>query len=376
VIFPANRTLLAAAITGLTLATLLAAGPIRAQTESRETQPSQRVVLIGSLELEDTTHTLIRAVEAQLSDLPVEFAVEWVDRIPENLSAEVDEARAITVRTDALAVFWCDLSRADEVYLYLSNAEQSRILVRRLDTGEKGVRFESLAVIVRSVIDAMLRGGRIGIELGDPAPPPTVAYETPAQVKTWSGEEPAPDDPGRSERDFLLGLQVGYALSGHSSRVPVTHGVDLRLSLVTRVGFEAFAGYVVRLPIAITDRDISIDIETHPAFLGAGWIFAFGRLGVGGGAEVILDFTVQSTRQVATSTAVPRDHRDLIFAAAPYLAGTCELFEDRLALRLQLEVHFVFNPVRYVAEELGDERVVHEPWPIVPVGVIEMVFLI
>jgi hypothetical protein len=336
-----------------------------------------RVVLIGSLELSEETGALIRAVEGQLSDLPVEFAVEWVDQIPENLSAEVDEAREITRRTEALAVVWCDLSRADEVYLYLSDADQTRILVRRLDSGETGVRLESLAVIVRSVVDAMLRGGEIGVEVPPAEEERTpVPYQAPAPVETWADEPPAGSGPEGNERAVLFGLQVGYAASAHSSNRPVAHGVDLRLSVNARVGLEAYLGYAVRQPIAVTARDVSIDIRTHPAHIGAGWSFDLGRFGVGGGAELILDYKIQETRQVATDTAVPKGHRDLLVSVGPYLDGSLALLPDRLALRIQITVHFLINSVRYVTKESGGTRVVDDPWPIAPIGVLDLVFLI
>jgi hypothetical protein len=174
----------------------------------------------------------------------------------------------------------------------------------------------------------------------------------------------------------LFGLQVGYSVSGHSANRPVLHGVDLRLSLNARIGLEVFAGYVVRQPIAITDRQISIDIRTHPTFLGVGWQLALGRFYVGGGAELTMSYMIQETRKVASETAVPRDHRDLLVSLAPYAAGAFALIPDRLALRVQVAVQFVLNPVRYVVETYNTEQVIDAPWSIVPIGVMELVFLI
>jgi hypothetical protein len=241
-----------------------------AQTVEASTGDSTPIVMIASRQYEDLTLRVIKAIEGQISDLPVTLQVEWTEHPIIDVPTVVSTAESITEQTNTMAVFWCDLSRAEEVYLYLSDRGRRRILVRRLDVGEEGVRFESLAVIVHSVVEAMLQGAEIGMEVK--TAPRAPQKQTVAKEKAEQPEEKPRDKPIRFR------AEAGWDISGHSTQFPVVQGLDLGLSVLFVDKLYLFGSYVFRLPIEVNDQDIALDIQTYPVLLGLGYAWEEAQL--------------------------------------------------------------------------------------------------
>ena len=131
-----------------------AAGEARAAERS--------VVMFAASDQRADSLRAIQALRGQFSDLPVRLEVVWVERLSQ-LPRQIALARRQARQTDAFAVFWCDLSEGDKVYLYLAEPERGRVLVRDVRQQPGAGRFETVAIITRSSVAALLSGGTLGV---------------------------------------------------------------------------------------------------------------------------------------------------------------------------------------------------------------------
>ncbi|MCP4676410.1 MAG: hypothetical protein GY854_13035 [Deltaproteobacteria bacterium] len=325
-----------------------------------------RVVMIAEHGAKTDTQDVIQAVEGQLSDLHAVFEVEWRENFADDLPAQVELAGEIAQRVDAVTVFWCDFNRPNEVYLYLSDAGDGRVLVRQLDTAQEGDRFETLALIVHSAVSAMLRGGKIDVAVSSP---PEKKTEPPKEKK------PAPRQDIQTKKKVHLELEIGYALGGHSSRKPLIHGLDVGLSIVFARGLFVFAGYTFRGPIKINALGIAIDIQNHPIHLGLGYRWTLQRLSLSGALALTGDFVSQETRAVATDTAESIDNNDFLFYISPLVTAALSVV-GRVAIFLTIGADFSMNDVRYISTESGQKETIDEPFRVAPRGIVGLLFII
>ncbi len=343
-----------------------------------------RVVMIAEHGAKKVTRDVIQAVEGQLSDLDAVFEVEWHEKLADDLPAQVESAGEIAQRLGAVTVFWCDFNRPNEVYLYLSDAGEGRVLVRRLDTEQEGDRFETLALIVHSAVSSMLRGGKIDVAVSSPpektieptkeeeqVAKPSIENEEPEELPT----EPAPRKEIQAKKDIHGELEIGYALSGHSSRKPIVHGLEIGLSVVFSKGLFVFAGYIFRGPIKIDAHDIAIDIQSHPMHLGLGYGRSWRRFSLFGALALTGDFVSQETRAVATDTAEGIDNDDLLFYISPFMTAALSVV-GRISIFLTAGVDFSMNDVRYISTEAGLKETIDEPFRVAPRGIVGLRFII
>jgi len=347
----------------IALATVLAAGLLVGARSLAQDGPGleervdrQAVVMLAPAHSRDTLGDLIRAVEGQLSDLDVAFRVEWLAEVPRELPAAIDVARDVG---GAAVVFWFDLENAGEVYIYLAESERRRILVRRLDAADGSARFESLAVIVHEVVDAVLRGGKIGVELDEPP------EREPVREPTL--EEPSIAEPVRPERPVRLAVDLGYDIRTHSTRKPVVHGFALQLSATFDFGLAVFGGYVFQPPIEIAARRIEFNLRSHPISLGAGYLWTIARFRLGGAVALIWDYVVQETTGAESATAITKDNEDLVFSVAPMVVVEMTIVRP-VALFLDAGVQIDATSVEYAATDESGSHVLVAPWRTRPLG--------
>ncbi len=361
-----------------TAVTKVRASDVSATSETTNTPA--RLVMIAEHEEGAETREFIEAVEGQLSDLQVTFAVEWVEKISTDLPEQIEAAGQLAARTDAVAVFWCDLNRQDQLYLYLSDGGHGRVLVRKLAIrDEAGDPFETLAIIVRAAVDALLSGGEIGVAVE--LPPPTPA---PIEIEKKILEPPPPKDrlqethkPTPAPRAAHIGLAVAYSLSGYSSKRRVVNGLDLGFSVIFAKGWIIFADYVFRGPIkadaTVVDASgdegtVAIDIQSHPITIGLGYGGEIDRFRLGGALALTGDFVSQDTRAVAGGD-VMKPNNPVVFSVAPLLDAA---FSPRshIAIYVMAGVDILLNNIRYVAEDtsIADDgyAVLEKPWWVRP----------
>jgi len=349
----------------LAIAAALLAAAIGARAQGTDVdadganEQPRRVVMLSDRLAEETNADVFQAAIGQLSDLPVELLVEWLDGFPPSLDGQLAAADRIAERGDTLAVFWIVAESEDQLLLHVADAQRRRILVRRLDRSEAGAQYEALALIVHASIDALLGGGVIGVEAPraepEPAPEPALPEPSPAP----------PERPSKPSRPPWIGLEAGYDMLIHSREHPLVHGVHLAVSANLTAGLVARLGYVLRTPIVVEDNLATIMVEHHPISVGLGYRWRLERFLLGASASFTADYAVQTTNRLASATGVANDNSDLLISATPSVDLGLVL-NDRVALRLSVGPELIINNIRYIYYRTGDPALVLEPWWVQP----------
>jgi len=242
------------------------------------------VVMIASKSNEEESASLAAAVESQLSDLPVELHIEWVDDLEPELPSQVAAAGKLVENVDAVAVFWSDLATPDQVFLYIAEPGGGRILVRNVKSEGSGsdVQVEAIAVIVRSAVKSMIEGGVIGVgppEAAAPAPTPE-----PPEVAPPAPEARAAPAPGG-----WVEVSIAYGLVPFSKEQKVLNGAFLAVGVRIHEWLGAYAGYRIEQAMRLETGSVVMDLRLHPVELGlsAGW--DLGRFRLRAGLGLILD---------------------------------------------------------------------------------------
>jgi len=332
---------------------------VRAEPSNEAQQQGYRLIMLSIKGNEDASRGLTQAIESQMSDLPVSFSVEWVDRFPDQLPDQLGAAGLIAREKQASAVFWCDLTRGNQVFLYLAESGKGRILVRQLEQ-EEGGTFEAVAIIVRSLVAALIQGGEIGVRAASPPGKPI------PETSSKPSQGPSRPSPATPEKRKWLEMELGYAFV-----VPepdqAAHGLRIGLSGYFEEGWYAQLGYVLFSPLKSDTETARIEVWRHPVFLGLGYLWESGRLSLGGSVALVVDYTVQETTSVKDAVLSPKGNDDLILSALP-LFDIGVAFLEGLGARLGLGAEIPFNRVRYIDPTAAGSKGVLGSWPVQPTG--------
>jgi hypothetical protein len=302
------------------------------------------VVMVAPKHHEELARRTAEAVAAQLADLPVSFDVEWVDDLEPSMRSQVGAAREVSARLGSTAVFWVDLSLPEQLFLYIAEAEGGRILVRsiRSEGEDLEARLETVAVIIRGAVKAILAGGKIGVEA--PPPPP-----------------PAPPEPTRA-----LDVFGAYVLTLYSSEVMLLHGARLGLSARLSGWARAFLAYRLQLPLEVKDRYVELDLSPHPLELGLIGRFRFGDWFVDAGAGLLVDVVTVDVTALDDNVLTRSVSHRWLFGASPLIAFGRSLGRT-VSLSLAVSADVMFNEKWYAVQTPDGPKTVLRPWRVRPV---------
>lgn len=159
----------------LFLVFVLAATAMMALTANGDTGTDRsRILMIVSKAETAASEKAIRSIKAQLSDLEIDFQVVWIEKHSGHFRDQTDVSKRLAEKHNATIVFWSDLSVGNQVFLYVSEPGGGRILVRSIpfENDEQGDRFDVIALIVRTTVEAITGGGQIGVSPLVPSSPP------------------------------------------------------------------------------------------------------------------------------------------------------------------------------------------------------------
>lgn len=358
-------------------------------TESSETMV---VLMVAEASQESDFRPLMPAVRAQLSDFPVVFKVKWVDDFPGELPAQEELSVEISRDTGASMVFWCDFTQSDKTYLYLAIPALSRVVVRRLDGSGIGFTAETLGIIVRNLVDAVIKGAVDSLEphISDGTPQDdkldsaAETNETAGSEVTVRGEnggEPQRQPAQTSGLDApqwrqwganLLYVQVGYALDVLSTSHPATHGVSFFVDLSLPRDWHIFVGYVIAIPMTSEVNGVEMELRRHPALVGTRYGWKHGRWEVGAGLALSLDYVgekLESARGSTGSVDIRTEGGELLVSLLPFFQTSFRVFSS-WHLFLDAGCDLPFRRPNYVVESEIDGRrtSVFLTWIVRPIG--------
>jgi len=282
-------------------------------------------------------------IEASLQELHVALRMEWVDQNAQTTAAQIALARRVTKKTNARAALWLDFSEGERVFLFLSTPSGGRTLVRELALNAESTvgRFETIALVVSTMVSALMEGGRIGVERVPKPPPQKPAVSAPLPP------EPLPLD---------LSVAYGIALYDTSSRI--THGLQLSVGGRPSSRLQLYAAYSFAAKVKVSDDLIYLNLEHHPLEIGASVLFTGKTFGMALGGEAIVDWMTWSTL-VKSDTVVPvNDSVKVVFKAA--LQGIAYwILSERIRLFMKAAGELQFNADKsYISLETNDRIIV------------------
>ncbi|MBN2529067.1 MAG: hypothetical protein JXR76_21940 [Deltaproteobacteria bacterium] len=365
-----------------------------------------RILMIASRAESPTSEQAIRAIQAQLSDLDIDLEVFWTSSYSRDLPVQADTAEQLAKQYNATMVFWCDFLVGKRVFLYVSEPGGGRILVRKISFDEQNQRdrFLVMAVILRSVVEAIAGGGHIGISPGgvgssaaanlpgndSPVANSGITVDSKSQPKgpeprsdTPQGHDPSARDthPNRTEKIVAparIDMSAAYGLTLYSSSRRFIHGVQTALSVrVTRFG-RLFLGYRIQIPFEAHSDLVSMTLRHHPFEVGLSRRFESGSLYLDLGAALVNDpLTWQVTDFDASRVAAEKDRFRWLIGVSPFVQLNwlpSSVFKFNVSLAA--DIYFNESP-SYVERNNGDRTTVMNPYrvrPQVRLGVIFFLF--
>ncbi len=240
---------------------------------------------------------ILEALRAELIDLPASISADC-SADPGSHPDRVEHATSITNREGAVAAMWIEREEDELIAYYLDPTEIS-VRTRRIKISpSETAHLDTLAVITRSTLDALLRA-RAGRQPPQPlaVPPKTSRKASPKPAKK---NIEAPSHRGQ------LRLLIGYTGNRYAPRVPWQSGLDLAVSYLWPSGAYTGAAYLVTAPISLDPYPLGTDdlvfgkIRRRPATLLGGYqrlrAVADGAASIGLEAEFGITLDVMAAR--------------------------------------------------------------------------------
>ncbi len=339
--------------------------PAAAQTRS------VHVAIAGASGDADSLEALVREFMAR-----VPVAVDYTR------PSVIDATDVITPRegaAPAVARVWLDLGRGGRATVFLVDEPWERILIRHVDApdGFDEVTRETVGHIVRSSVEAMLAGQRIGLAReearaalgltaataaapsGEPrdAPPATTPRDTDAPTPgARASRSPAP----------VLDLGIRYEGAAWSSDAPLVHGPAATVgtsALGGSPGFGLELSGQYRFPVTIDERPAGVRLDSGALRLVGILDLAVterltARVAAGGGVDLVgvearIIAGTDTTAEPAELTTVPIARLAL---GAGHLSKTGHGLWGALAAEMDLV------NTRYVVDVEGAKATVFDPW--------------
>jgi hypothetical protein len=171
---------------------------------------SSRIVLSYDPTSEEQRRALA-AVRAHLQGLPVEIVTETVEQ-QRDLAERLAASGTLATSHTALGTFSIEKGTDRSILVFLTEPGGSATLVRHLPASELSARvaIEQAAIVVRSLVEALLEGGRLGVAVAE-AKPSGATRSTKADARTLPTPEttraepsapgPAPSSAGAVETE-------------------------------------------------------------------------------------------------------------------------------------------------------------------------------
>ncbi len=276
-----------------TLIVLLVGGASRI-VAAEETGQLKAVMIISNASEVDTDAS--DAVQGYLADLPVSLVVVSSGRLTSDLYTLEALAQEVADEHDAKVVFAADFAHQNRVLLYVSLPGVGTTLIRNIDCTDETVdsRFEAVAVIIRGILSAMVKGGEIGIH--EPPPPPETTPEPAAEppppekeADSASNTAKGTDSAAAQESDPRVDISTAYLLTILSDDVLMVHALRVSPTMYLGKWFRLFAAYRFTLPAVLKEQLLEIDIAPHPVELGLGFSKRWERIMFEGAAALVID---------------------------------------------------------------------------------------
>jgi hypothetical protein len=332
---------------------------------------------------------VVAAVRAHLRGVPVRVLAEPIPKA-RSVGQKVATSGERATASGAIGTLSVELAEDGAVLIFFTEPDGSATLIRRLPPNEQGVRttVEQVAIVVRSLVEALLDGARVGLAPGPTAPPspeekdatksPDPSAPRQAGPGRRTARRPAPirapaavrDEPesDTAEATFsspaasrAVALTAAYAGAQFATNTRWQSGFTLGVTWRVLPPLYAGARYTFVPELEGGNETTTVAVSRHPAEVTVGYV---GASVVAPNAELglVADRTRRRTRSSAPGYApTPATSRWMVALGAR--AGVSWRALEAVALTLRGGADFLLTRYSYV---VPPEAAVASPRPIRP----------
>lgn len=270
---------------------------------------------------------VIVAIRAHLSELPVNLVVvplEQQTSLDLGLSASGDVASA----QQALGAFRFEVGADGSLLVFFTETAGETALIRRLRPNSRGTRvaLEQAAIVVRSLIEALLEGGEVGVARGAAR-----SFEPKSKQEAAGPREGSPSRSPTAERaEAAEAERHPAAAQAPSQRLALTAGLtttQFATGQAWQSGFSAgahwlatpelYAGarYTFFSQLSSSSADAAVIVGRHPLEGLVGYREA-GRIGLNTELGLLVDRVTRTTVRTAESLRATAPDARWVLAAA------------------------------------------------------------
>jgi hypothetical protein len=332
-------------------------------TRALGAQPPPSTIILTFDASSETQKQAITAIRAHVSGLPAEVVIVPVEH-QRSLDSRLAAAGALAASRRALGTFYIEIEPDGTLLIFFTEAEAEATLIRRLPPNQQGVRvaLEQAAIVVRSLVEALLDGGSVGIapkadragSAEAPAEPDLLPERTSAASALPSPEKPGPSrsrseaSPKAASARRRMAITAGYTGTDFASAMPWQSGFSAGFAWLATPVVYAGARYTLfpTYPVATEDAVVAVARRPIEALVG---YHAASPLALNGEIGLLVDAARRTTVSTAESLrpTSPSTRWMLSFAAR---AGFSWSPWTRIRASLRGGADFVLTPYAYTID--------------------------
>ncbi len=310
----------------------------------------------------------LQAVQAQLSDLPVDFQVLLQADFGPDLPTQEEAADRIASETGAAAVVWCDFTQQDRTLLYLAVPEIERVIERRLEGSGSGGISESLGIIVRTSIETILRGQAKDLYADKQEPTAKEDVQTKPPPSEKEDVATATDRVHTSR----FSLKMALALEMFSKQTPIIPGGTIILDAHLAGRWHAVAGYTLFPSTTGTAAQVELTLVRYAFGLGLAYVHGIGRFDLGAMASVGFESAVEIINASKANMLIDKKSHEFGISLIPCVSIGYRI-TSQLKIFADMGVDVRLNKVNYILSDFDqNSSVVLATWrarPVVRLGI-------
>ncbi|MEM7153143.1 MAG: hypothetical protein AAF799_09880 [Myxococcota bacterium] len=338
-----------------------AAQPVAPSSDTAPSEASTYRVVVSTDVAPGDESELSLALQSQLVDLPVQLEIVAVPAGDPSFTARSRHARQLAAEREVDLVVWFSYEPDQRMFVFLSEPGRGRTLVREL--GDDAVPSpHTVALLVRSVVEALVQGGRIGVEVPEPELEPEPEPEPEPEAKP----EPIAVAPRRPSVPLLALIGVGYRPTVFSASYPVMHTLTLGAELLVGRHAAVFGRGGVGIPIELGTELVDVRVQPFTAQLGGRGHARLGRWELGGRFGGLVEILRREVVAIDPAVLVDDASTRTLVALSPGMAlGWWAHPRVRLGLEVGVDAHI--RPLQLVVAGPSGDVVVAEtlawrPW--------------
>lgn len=263
-------------------------------TRALGAQPPPSTIILTFDASSEAQKQAIGAIRAHVSDLPAAVEIVPIEH-QHSLDSQLTAAGSLAASRRALGSFYIEIERDGTLLVFFTEPAAEATLIRRLPPSRQGigVAVEQAAIVVRSLVEALLEGGNVGIgpAAARGATPPNEAsasradssLETPSPASPNPESTPRPEEPeepedtaesspgsgseGSSETEpgiARLAITAGYTGTDFASGMPWQSGFSGGLQWLATPLLYAGARYTLFPSYTVATDDAVVSVARRP----------------------------------------------------------------------------------------------------------------